>query len=67
MRLRSDWLQSPIAAVLAVGAVLQVVQTSRTNGLLAVLNALNDNPAVSALGYDLIIGVLSLAFFILLM
>jgi len=66
MRLRSDWVQSPIAVVLAVGAVLQVVQTSRTNGLLAVLSALNDNPAVGALGYDLIVGVLSLALFILL-
>jgi len=49
-------------ATLGVGGlILQTSQTLRTNGLSGILAALNSNPAVSALGYDFLIGVVSVA------
>ncbi len=60
---RSDCLRTLLTPIVVVGAVLQVVQTSRTNNFLAILEALNDNPAVSTLGYDFIIAASSIGLF----
>ncbi|KAJ9622543.1 hypothetical protein H2204_011556 [Knufia peltigerae] len=53
-------------AILAVSLgymSMQTIQTARssTDGLAAIGNALHDSPAVSALGYDVMIGMVSLA------
>lgn len=51
------------ALVLVGGVLTQLAQTGRTNSLACTLAALNCNPAVSALGYDVLIGMASIACF----
>lgn len=48
------------ATVVLGGILLQLSQTWRTTGLTGILAALNSNPAVSALGYDFLMGLVSL-------
>jgi len=52
------------ALVLVGGVLTQLAQTARTSSLACTLAALNCNPAVSALGYDVFIGMASLACFV---
>jgi hypothetical protein len=51
------------ALVLVGGVLMQLAQTARTSRFAGILAALNCNPAVSALGYDVLIGLASVACF----
>jgi hypothetical protein len=52
------------APVLVGGVLMQLAQTARTSRFAGILAALNCNPAVSALGYDILIGLASIACFV---
>ncbi|KAK5436479.1 hypothetical protein LTR34_002110 [Exophiala xenobiotica] len=52
------------APALVGGVLMQLAQTARTSSFASTLAALNCNPAVSALGYDVLIGLASVACFV---